>query len=114
MPRCGPASSRASLSVALIQEPVASAVAAGWRADAEGYWLVYDLGGGTLDVSLLETRDGWLRVVDHGGDNFRGQGLRQSADGLGERPPGGGDGPAAAEPFRSVPPPAAGEAQGRL
>ena len=61
--------------VALIQEPVASAIAAGWRAgesEGEGFWLVYDLGGGTLDVSLLETREGWLRVVDHGGDNFLG------------------------------------------
>lgn len=58
--------------VVLIQEPVASAIAAGWSADAEGLWLVYDLGGGTLDVSLLETRDSWLRVVDHWGDNFLG------------------------------------------
>src|SRR4029077_18349712 len=32
--------------VALIQEPVASAIAAGWRADAEGDWLGRDLGGG--------------------------------------------------------------------
>lgn len=58
--------------VELIQEPIASAIAAGWRADSEGFWLVFDLGGGTLDVSLLETREGWLRVVDHGGDNFLG------------------------------------------
>ncbi|MCA9492971.1 MAG: Hsp70 family protein, partial [Myxococcales bacterium] len=31
-----------------------------------------DLGGGTFDVSLLETRDGLLRVVGHDGDNFLG------------------------------------------
>ena len=59
--------------VELIQEPVASALAAGWTADeASGSWLVYDLGGGTFDVSLLETRDGLLRVVGHDGDNFLG------------------------------------------
>ncbi len=58
--------------ILLIQEPVASAVAAGWREDVEGMWLVFDLGGGTLDVSLLETKDGRLRVVDHSGDNFLG------------------------------------------
>jgi len=33
---------------------------------------VFDLGGGTLDVSLLETVDGRLRVLDHAGDNFLG------------------------------------------
>ncbi len=60
--------------VELIQEPVASALAAGWSAenDKGGVWLVYDLGGGTFDVSLLETRDGLLRVVGHDGDNFLG------------------------------------------
>lgn len=60
--------------VELIQEPVASALAAGWSAaeDAGGSWLVYDMGGGTFDVSLLETRDGLLRVVGHDGDNFLG------------------------------------------
>jgi molecular chaperone DnaK len=58
--------------VVLIQEPIASAIAAGWRAEQQGLWLVFDLGGGTLDVSLLETKDGRLRVVDHAGDNFLG------------------------------------------
>ncbi|WP_437966457.1 Hsp70 family protein [Sorangium sp. So ce260] len=59
--------------VELIQEPVASALAAGWTSEeSTGSWLVYDLGGGTFDVSLLETRDGLLRVVGHDGDNFLG------------------------------------------
>ncbi|WP_437315681.1 Hsp70 family protein [Sorangium sp. So ce385] len=59
--------------VELIQEPVASALAAGWTAEeSTGSWLVYDLGGGTFDASLLETRDGLLRVVGHDGDNFLG------------------------------------------
>lgn len=59
--------------VELIQEPIASALAAGWTAsEGSGHWLVYDLGGGTFDASLLETRDGLLRVVGHDGDNFLG------------------------------------------
>src|SRR5688572_11344321 len=60
--------------VELLQEPIASALAAGWRAeqDGAGTWLVFDLGGGTFDASLLETRDGLLRVVGHDGDNFLG------------------------------------------
>lgn len=60
--------------VELLQEPIASALAAGWRSDEAGAqsWLVFDLGGGTFDASLLETRDGLLRVVGHDGDNFLG------------------------------------------
>ncbi len=56
-----------------IQEPVASALASGWTAEeSRGHWLVYDLGGGTFDASLLETQEGLLRVVGHDGDNFLG------------------------------------------
>jgi len=59
--------------VELLPEPVASGLAMGWSKDQTGKaWLVFDLGGGTFDVSLLETRDGLLRVVAHDGDNFLG------------------------------------------
>ena len=60
--------------VEFLQEPVASAIVAGWKAEEDdpAPWLVYDLGGGTFDVSLLETQDGMLRVVGHDGDNFLG------------------------------------------
>ena len=59
-------------SVELLPEPVASGLAAGWDQEEKGAWLVYDLGGGTFDVSLLESREGLLRVVGHDGDNFLG------------------------------------------
>lgn len=77
LPQSGATSEAARLAglekIELIQEPVASALAAGWSADqSEGKWIVFDLGGGTFDVSLLETRDGLLRVVGHDGDNFLG------------------------------------------
>jgi molecular chaperone DnaK len=58
--------------VELLQEPVASALAAGWKGGSDGAWLVYDLGGGTFDVSLLKGEGGVLRVVGHDGDNFLG------------------------------------------
>jgi molecular chaperone DnaK len=59
--------------IELLQEPVASALASGWtREDARGAWLVYDLGGGTFDASLLESKEGLLRIVGHDGDNFLG------------------------------------------
>jgi len=59
--------------VELLPEPVASGLAAGWG-DSENHlaWLVYDLGGGTFDASLLESREGLLRVVAHDGDNYLG------------------------------------------
>ena len=59
--------------VEMIQEPVASGLGAGFRADDDaGAFLVYDLGGGTFDVSLLASKEGLLRVVGHDGDNFLG------------------------------------------
>jgi len=56
----------------LLQEPVASALAAGFRGDGGGSWLVYDLGGGTFDASLVVGEEGLLSVVGHDGDNFLG------------------------------------------
>ncbi|HEX8473216.1 MAG TPA: Hsp70 family protein [Pyrinomonadaceae bacterium] len=57
----------------LLQEPIAAALAYGVRADARGQrWLVFDLGGGTLDVAIVSTRDGRLSVLEHRGDNHLG------------------------------------------
>jgi molecular chaperone DnaK len=59
--------------VAFLQEPIAAGLAYGLTsAGSDGYWLVYDLGGGTFDVSLMNLKSGRLRVVDHSGDEFLG------------------------------------------
>lgn len=58
--------------VALLQEPIAAASAYLTDEPEEGYYLVYDLGGGTFDVSLLRVEAGEMIVVAHGGDNFLG------------------------------------------
>jgi molecular chaperone DnaK len=58
--------------VALLQEPIAAATAYLSDEPEEGYYLVYDLGGGTFDVSLIQVEMGEMRVVAHGGDNFLG------------------------------------------
>ncbi len=57
----------------LLQEPIAASVAYGFLEKLpKGYWMVYDLGGGTFDVALMSVRDGQLMVVDHSGDNNLG------------------------------------------
>lgn len=52
--------------VKLIQEPVASALAYGLDLKDEQTVLVFDLGGGTLDVSILEVGNGVIEVLATG------------------------------------------------
>ena len=58
--------------IALLQEPIAAAIAYGFLNQENENWLVYDLGGGTFDVALVALRDGLLTVLAHAGDNFLG------------------------------------------
>ena len=52
----------------LISEPTAAAVAYGLDNGSEGLYAVYDLGGGTFDISLLRLAQGVFEVVATGGD----------------------------------------------
>ena len=52
----------------LINEPTAAAIAYGLDNGSEGLYAVYDLGGGTFDVSLLRLARGVFEVVATGGD----------------------------------------------
>ena len=52
----------------LINEPTAAAIAYGLDNGSEGLYAVYDLGGGTFDVSLLRLSRGVFEVVATGGD----------------------------------------------
>ena len=52
----------------LINEPTAAAVAYGLDNGSEGLYAVYDLGGGTFDISLLRLTRGVFEVVATGGD----------------------------------------------
>jgi molecular chaperone HscA len=52
----------------LINEPTAAAVAYGLDNASEGLYAVYDLGGGTFDISLLRLTSGVFEVVATGGD----------------------------------------------
>ncbi len=52
----------------LINEPTAAAFAYGLESKKKGIFFVYDLGGGTFDVSLLKLTDGIFKVMATGGD----------------------------------------------
>jgi molecular chaperone HscA len=52
----------------LVNEPTAAALAYGLDKQAEGIYAVYDLGGGTFDISLLRMQQGVFQVLATGGD----------------------------------------------
>lgn len=57
----------------LLQEPIAASMAYGLSTDKkDGYWLVFDFGGGTFDAALLQVEDGIIQVKDTEGDNYLG------------------------------------------
>ena len=56
----------------LISEPTAAAIAYGLEHGSEGLYAVYDLGGGTFDISLLRLSQGVFEVVATGGDSALG------------------------------------------
>ena len=56
----------------LINEPTAAAIAYGLENGSEGLYAVYDLGGGTFDISLLRLSAGVFEVVATGGDSALG------------------------------------------
>ena len=53
--------------VALMQEPVAAIMSIMRTTKQEGIFLVYDLGGGTFDVSIAENINGKVNLLAHGG-----------------------------------------------
>ena len=56
----------------LLNEPTAAAVAYGLDKQAEGTFAVFDLGGGTFDISILKLEDGVFEVKSTGGDSALG------------------------------------------
>jgi molecular chaperone HscA len=56
----------------LLNEPTAAAVAYGLDREADGIHAVFDLGGGTFDISILRLRRGVFEVLATGGDSALG------------------------------------------
>jgi molecular chaperone HscA len=79
----------------LLNEPTAAAIAYGLDNGSEGLYAIYDLGGGTFDISILRLTRGVFEVIATGGDTMLGGDDfdRRLADwfmqenGLGELPP---------------------------
>ncbi len=58
--------------IRIINEPTAAALAYGFGKEIEGKIAVFDLGGGTFDISILEISDGVFEVISTAGDTFLG------------------------------------------
>jgi molecular chaperone HscA len=56
----------------LLNEPTSAALAYGLDKNSEGLFVVFDLGGGTFDVSILKLEDGVFQVLSTGGDSRLG------------------------------------------
>jgi len=53
----------------LLQEPIAASIAFGSK---EGFWVVFDFGGGTFDAALMKADEGIIKVIDTSGNNHLG------------------------------------------
>lgn len=60
------------VNVALLQEPIAASMAAVAEQPQSGLFLIYDLGGGTFDVALVQSVAGNLNILDNLGINMLG------------------------------------------
>ena len=63
------------LYTSIINEPTAAALAYGLDNEKEQKIMVYDLGGGTFDVSIIEIGDGVIEVLSTAGNNRLGLSL---------------------------------------
>src|SRR6202012_998551 len=63
----------------VLNEPTAAAIAYGLEQGEDQTVLVYDLGGGTFDVTMIEIKDRLIRVICTGGDHRLGGALWDEA-----------------------------------
>lgn len=56
----------------IINEPTAASLAYGFNTRKNGRLVIYDLGGGTFDVTILEIQDGVFHILSSSGDTFLG------------------------------------------